>query len=107
MLRDIGQGWPLAGVLAGAGDDASRVIEALAKYVPPARVAQVLAQTGRVERRRRKLPAAAVVWLVVMMGLRADLDLAGLWRQVVGVLRAAYAAVGGGKGVCKSALCGA
>jgi len=81
------------------------VIEALARHVPPERIDHVLAQTGRVERRRRRVPAAAVVWLVVMIGLRADLDLSGLWSQVCGTLATLLAAAAGVlRPVARSAL---
>ena len=45
---------------------------------PPPVIDEVLRQTGRREQRVRKLPAAAVVWLVIMIGLRSDLDLPAL-----------------------------
>src|SRR2546430_16097353 len=94
MSTGIGQGRPPAGAVlqdlggggGGGGGEVGPVIEALARHVPPDRVDHVLAQTGRVERRRRRVPAAAVVWLVVMIGLRSDLDLPGLWSQVCGTL---------------------
>lgn len=46
----------------------------------------MLQQTGRRETRCRKLPAAAVIWLIILMGLRSDLDLPAMWRQVCGTL---------------------
>jgi hypothetical protein len=91
----------------GGGGEAlvGPVIEALARHVPPERVDHVLAQTGRVERRRRRVPAAAVVWLVVMIGLRSDLDLSGLWSQVCGTLATLLAAAAGVlRPVARSAL---
>ena len=109
MSTGIGHGRPLAGAvlrgLGGGGDAPGAVIEALARHVPPERVELVLAQTGRVERRRRRIPAAAVVWLVVMIGLRADLDLRGLWSQVCGTLATLLAAAAGVlRPVARSAL---
>jgi hypothetical protein len=115
MSTDIGHGRPAAGAVSrgsgggrgGGGGDAAApaVIEARARHVPPDRIDHVLAQTGRVERRRRRVPAAAVVWLVVMIGLRADLDLSGLWAQVCGTLATLLAAAAGVlRPVARSAL---
>jgi hypothetical protein len=100
-LQDLGGGG------GGGGGEAlvGPVIEALARHVPPDRVELVLAQTGRVEQRRRRVPAAAVVWLVVMIGLRSDLDLGGLWSQVCGTLATLLAAAAGVlRPVARSAL---
>jgi len=46
-----------------------------AKEIPP------LTQTGRHSRRIRRLPAAAVVWLVIAIGIWTDLDIPAIWRQ--------------------------
>jgi len=40
-----------------------------------------LTQTGRHSRRIRRLPAAAVVWLVIAIGIWTDLDIPAIWRQ--------------------------
>lgn len=111
MSTNIGHGRPSAGAVSrdsgggGGGDATAPVIEALARHVPPDRIDHVLAQTGRVERRRRRVPAAAVVWLVVMIGLRADLDLGGLWAQICGTLATLLAAAAGAlRPVARSAL---
>ena len=71
---------------------------------PPPVIDEVLRQTGRREQRVRKLPAAAVVWLVIMIGLRSDLDLPALWRQVCGTLAALMLALAGKRPPVKSAL---
>jgi len=71
---------------------------------PPSAVEKILQQTGRREKRRRKLPAAAVVWLVIIMGLRADLDLPAMWRQVCGTLAALLLTLVGQLPPVKSAL---
>jgi hypothetical protein len=88
------------------------VLEALAQYVSPERIAAVLQETSRRRRRKRRvrrLPPAAVIWLVIAIGLWSDVDVPSLWRQVVGTLaslwRAATDATSGGvKPPCKSAL---
>jgi hypothetical protein len=105
MSTGIGHGRPPAGGVLRGGDAPGAVLEALARHVPPERVDHVLAQTGRIERRRRRISAAAVVWLVVMIGLRADLDLPGLWSQVCGTLATLLAAAAGVlRPVARSAL---
>lgn len=103
MSLFIGQGRPLAAMNWQNGSVA--VLEALTRCIPPEQIDRVLLKTDRVERRVRKLPAGSVVWFMVMMGLRADLDLSGLWRQVVGVLANVYAVLAGAAAVSKSALC--
>lgn len=80
------------------------LLEALTKSVAPAWIDQVLRQTRRGERRRRSIPAAAVVWLVLLMGLRSDLDIPSMWRQLRGVVRQMLACLGGIKPPTKSAL---
>lgn len=65
-------------------------VEALARHLPAQTVEQALNDTGRRERRLRKLPAAAVIWILVLSGLHASLDMPGLWRQVCGVLAWLY-----------------
>lgn len=71
---------------------------------PPSEVDDVLKQTGRREKRVRKLPAAAVVWLIVLMGLRSDLDLPAMWRQVCGTLASLLLTLVGMRPPVKSAL---
>jgi hypothetical protein len=89
------------------------VLEALAQYVSPEQIAAALHEASRHSRRKRRvrrLPPAAVIWLVIAIGLWSDTDVPSLWRQVVGTLaslwRAATTAAGsdGSKPPCKSAL---
>jgi hypothetical protein len=80
------------------------LLEALSTHIPPALIDEVLGRTGRREKRRRRVPAAAVVWLVLMMGLRSDLDVPGMWRQVFGVAREIFQRLGGVSPPTKSAL---
>jgi hypothetical protein len=67
-------------------------------------VDEVLRRTGRWEQRRRKLPARVVVWLVLMLAWRSDLDGASLWRQVCGTLSCALLLLEGVTPPVKSAL---
>lgn len=72
---------------------------------PPSAIDQVLTRSGRREKRLRKLPATAVIWLMVLMGLRSDLDLPALWRQVCGTLSSLLLVLQGVRPPVKSALC--
>jgi hypothetical protein len=103
MLCAIGQGRPLATAgcpVAGGWP----VLEALSRYVSPQLVQEVLELTGRQSLRVRKLPAAAMVWLMLVMGLRSDLDIPAMWRQVCGTMASLLLAIAGGKPPTKSAL---
>ena len=62
-------------------------LEALIRYIPPSKITAVLNHTGSSGRRRRRVPASAVVWLVIAIGLWGDRDIPALWRQVEGTLR--------------------
>lgn len=96
------------GFNASIGDlDAPPMLEALTKFIPPPLVEQVLKDTGRHSRRVRKLPATAVLWLVLLLGLRSDLDLPGLWRQLLGGARWLLRCLAGHKPPAKSAVCAA
>jgi hypothetical protein len=54
----------------------------LAEYVPVELVDQVLAETGRVQRRCRRLPARAVVWFVLALTLFHAQGYRGVWREL-------------------------
>lgn len=103
MRKSIGQGRPHSGIQTGLDADAL-MLEALSSHIPPALIDEVLDGTGRREKRRRRVPAAAVVWLVLMMGLRSDLDVPGMWRQVFGVVREVFQRLDGVSPPTKSAL---
>ncbi len=45
------------------------VLEALSRFIPPQTIRTVLTDTGRQTRRVRRLPATAVVWLVIAIGM--------------------------------------
>jgi Insertion element 4 transposase N-terminal len=52
----------------------------LAEHVPTSLVDQVLADTGRVQRRLRRLPARAVVWFVLALTLFHGQGYRSVWR---------------------------
>jgi hypothetical protein len=54
----------------------------LAEHVPAGLVDQVLADTGRVQRRLRRLPARAVVWFVLALTLFHGQGYRSVWREL-------------------------
>jgi hypothetical protein len=99
----IGQGRLGSGVGAGCADPPV-LLEALSPVISPGLIDSVLVQTGRQSQRIRSLPAAAVVWLVIGIGLWGDLDIPAIWRQVVGTLRCLFLVVALQRPPSKSAL---
>src|SRR5258708_19794539 len=79
-------------------------LRALCERIPPGRVRAVLRQTGRQSRRVRRLPAAAVVWLVIALGLFSSGDVPAIWRQIAGTLRLPPQAGPGGRPPATSAF---
>lgn len=102
-MGKIGQGRPPSTANVGGLSNAL-VLEALSRYVPPERLEAALARTGRREVRIRRLPAMAVLWLVIAIGLWGDLDIPAIWRQVAGTLRTLWLVAQGRRPPCKSAL---
>ena len=102
-MTTIGQGGP-GPRLSFEWPSHSIVLEALSRFVPPATIHSVLAHSGRQSQRIRRLPAAAVVWLVIAIGIWSDLDIPAIWRQVVGTLRSLFLVVASKRPPCKSAL---
>ena len=80
------------------------VLEALARFVAPETIRSVLTQTGRKSQRIRRLPATAVVWLAIAIGIWTDLDIPAIWRQIVGTLRSLLLALDAKRPPCKSGL---
>ncbi len=66
-MTTIGQGRP-GSPLSVEWPSNSIVLEALSRFVPPVTINSVLAHTKRQSRRIRRLPAAAVGWLVIAIG---------------------------------------
>jgi hypothetical protein len=56
-------------------------LRGLYQLIPEQRLAFILDRTGR-RGRRRRLPAPSVAWLVVAMGLFADLPIPQVWRRL-------------------------
>jgi hypothetical protein len=54
----------------------------LAEHIPAGLVDQVLADTGRVQRRVRRLPARAVVWFVLALTLFHGQGYRSVWREL-------------------------
>jgi hypothetical protein len=54
----------------------------LADYIPAGVVDQVLADTGRVQQRVRRLPARAVVWFVLGLTLFHGQGYRSVWREL-------------------------
>src|SRR3954471_22060981 len=54
---------------------------ALAERIPVSLVDQVLADTGRVQQRLRRLPARAVVWFILGLTLFHGQGYRGVWRD--------------------------
>jgi hypothetical protein len=79
-------------------------LEALSERITPELVGEVLRETGRGGRRVRRLPASAMVWLVIALGLFSSGDVPAIWRQVVGTLRMLRQAGLGRKPPAKSAF---
>ncbi len=78
MIRQIAADDPLGHHLA---------LDALARVVPAATVAAVLAECGATGRRTRKLPGLVTVFFCIAMNLHADDCLAHVFRQLVLGLR--------------------
>lgn len=102
-MDSIGQGRPCGAIYCGERDS-QVALEAIARFITPELIASSLQQTGRRSRRIRRLPAPAVTWLVIAMGLFSDLDTPGVWRQVVGTLRMLWSAAAGKRAPRKSAF---
>lgn len=102
-MEVIGQRRPWAAIVGRKWAD-TVVLEVLSQFVSPAMVRQALEQTGRRSRRIRRLPAAAVVWLVVAMGIFRHLDMASVWRQIIGTCQALWLAAALKRPPCSSAF---
>jgi hypothetical protein len=70
------------GVVAGLPVWQRMGLGVLAEHVPASLVDQVLADTGRVQRRLRRLPARAVVWFVLALTLFHGQGYRSVWREL-------------------------
>ena len=90
-MASIGQGRPAAGDEFRWPEE-SVLVEALARTIRPEQIDAVLATRQRKKRRIRRLPAAAVVWLVICFGVWSQDNIPTIWRRLGGTLRALFAA---------------
>lgn len=104
-MDGTGQGRP--GGRCAAGTPPGAVLRALCERIRPGRVRAALRRTGCQSRRVRRLPAPAVVWLVIALGLFSSGDVPTVWRQIAGTLRALRQAGHGLKPPVKSAFAAA
>jgi hypothetical protein len=65
----------------------------LTRTIRPEQIDAVLASSGRKKRRIRRLPAVAVVWLVICFGVWCQDSIPTIWRRLGGTLRALFAAL--------------
>jgi hypothetical protein len=71
-----------AGAAQRAAVDVAPFVRGLQHLVPPQRLESLLRRTARKEKRRRRLPASSVVWLVVAMTLFAHLSIPKAFRAL-------------------------
>jgi hypothetical protein len=65
-------------------DESGRILDRLAgleQLIPPEVIRQVLADTGRANQRRCKLPHAVVFWVVLAMGILTDLPIRQVFKH--------------------------
>jgi len=91
----------------GGLDSLPLTLEALGRVIRPELIDDALTRAGRHSIRLRKLPACGVVWLIISIGLFADLDMPSIWRQVVGTLASLWQAVARLKPAGKGAIANA
>ena len=102
-MKKIGHGRPDSQANV-EGISGAVVLEALSRYVRPEALQKAMEGVGRRKVRVRKLPARAVIWLVIAIGLWGDLDIPAIWRQVAGTLRTLWEVAAKRNPPCKSAL---
>jgi hypothetical protein len=105
-MDGTGQGRPVGGACVW-GVPLETALWALVELIPPEWVEAALLRTGRQSRRRRRLPAAGVLWLVIALGLFSEGDIATVWRQIAGTLRVMLGAARGLSQPVKSAFAAA
>lgn len=103
MVDSIGYGQPARPAYFRWPGEAV-VVEALAATIRPEQIDAAVAVTGRKKRRIRRLPSAAVVWLVICFGVWCQDNIPTIWRRLGGTLRALFAALGKKRPPVKSAF---
>jgi hypothetical protein len=102
-MESIGQGRP-ATAIGFRWPEESVLVEALTRAIQPEQIDAVLAKHGPKKRRIRRLPLAAVVWLVICFGVFSQDNIPTIWRRLGGTLRALFAALDGQRPPVKSAF---
>jgi hypothetical protein len=102
-MDSIGQGRP-GSPIGFRWPEESVVLEALARSIRTEQIDAVLAVHGPKKRRIRRLPLAAVVWLVICFGVWSSANIPTIWRRLGGTLRALLAALDGRPPPAKSAF---
>jgi len=102
-MGSIGQGWPTTPRDFRWPEEAV-LVEALTRTIRPEQIDAVLAASGRKERRIRRLPSIAVVWLVICFGVWGQDNIPTIWRRLRGTSRALFAAMGDQRPPVKSAF---
>ena len=102
-MKAIGHGGPESGVRLELPAP-TIVLEALSRFLPSETIRSALTQAGRQSQRIRRLPATAMVWLVIAIGIWTDLDIPAIWRQVVGTLRSLFLVLAARRPPSKSAI---
>jgi len=92
MVKAIGHGRP-SSPADFRWPEESVLVEALARTIRPEQIDAVLASHGPRKRRTRRLPLAAVVWLVICFGVWSQDNIPTIWRRLGGTLRAMFAAL--------------
>jgi len=87
MVKSIGIGAPSAPRDSWWPEE-SVLLEALSGMIQPACIEAALKATGRKEKRVRRLPAAAVLWLVIGFGIWSESNVPTIWRRLRGTVRA-------------------
>jgi hypothetical protein len=72
--------------------------------IQPAAIEAAVEATGRRERRRRRLRAADVVWLVIGFGVWGQANVSTIWRRLCGTLRSLFRGRRGDRPPVKSAF---
>jgi hypothetical protein len=103
MVKGIGNGPPSSPANLRWPEE-SVVLEALSATIGRGQIEAVLKATGRKERRVRRLPAAAVVWLVIGFGIWSEASMSAIWRRLRGTVRALLRGLGGERPPAKSAF---
>ena len=102
-MDSIGHGRPSAPV-GFRWPEESVVLEALTATIRPEQIEAALAGLARKKQRIRRLPAVAVAWLVICLGVWSQDNIPTIWRRLGGTFRALFAALDRKRPPVKSAF---